>query len=306
LAKLVMGQCDHFMLAVVMSSRCPLFIAPAMDHDMYLHEGTQQNITTLSERGHIILDATEGSLASGLEGKGRMMEPEEILVNLQSYFSPQSPLKDQHVLITAGPTYEAIDPVRFIGNHSSGKMGFALAEAAAAKGARVTLVAGPHHLQVHHPLISLISVVSSDDMAQQCFENFPQSDMIIMAAAVADYKPVQPAEQKIKKENQHLTIDLIPTTDILSELGSRKKAHQTLVGFALETENLIENAQLKIKKKNLDFIIANAANQPNSGFGGDLNTVTLIDANLRSHSFPTLSKEKLAHQIIDYICQKSK
>lgn len=304
LAKLVSGQCDHFLMAVVMSARCPLFIAPAMDHDMFLHEGTQQNMQTLKKRGHHLLDPAEGSLASGLDGKGRMMEPETIVSTLQHYFEPDPLLKDKKILITAGPTYEAIDDVRFIGNHSSGKMGFAIAEAAAERGAKVTLVAGPNHLSIRHPLIHLIPVTSADQMAEACFDVFEQADAAILAAAVADYKPAQPHSGKIKKRDQSLNIDLVPTVDILQNLGLRKKSHQKLVGFALESEKLIEHAQLKIKKKNLDFIVANSTNEDNAGFGGDLNTVTLIDADFRCFSQETMSKTKLAHLILDHLCQK--
>ncbi len=304
LAKLASGQCDHFLMAVVMSARCPLFIAPAMDHDMFLHEGTQHNLKLLQQRGHILFDPTEGSLASGLEGKGRMMEPEDMARLLQAYFEPDPILKDKKILITAGPTYESIDAVRFIGNHSSGKMGFALAEAAAARGAKVTLVAGPNHLHVQHPLITYIPVVNAAQMAHACFQVFEEMDVAILAAAVADYKPEITQEGKIKKSDQALTISLIPTIDILHTLGTRKKSHQKLVGFALETDHLMENAAHKLKKKNLDFIVANSANEENSGFGGDLNTVTLIDADLRSFSHETMSKTKLAQLILNHLCQK--
>jgi phosphopantothenoylcysteine decarboxylase / phosphopantothenate---cysteine ligase len=304
LAKLISGQCDHFLMAVVMSARCPLFVAPAMDHDMFLHEGTQQNMHLLKQRGHILLDPAEGSLASGLEGKGRMMEPEEMVSVVQAYFEPDPKLKDKKILITAGPTYESIDAVRFIGNHSSGKMGFAIAEAAAARGAKVTLVAGPNQLQVQHPLIEYIPVVNSDQMANACFQVFEEMDAAILAAAVADFKPEHTQKGKIKKSDQGLTIGLVPTIDILHTLGTRKKSHQKLVGFALETDNLIENASIKIKKKNLDFIVANSANGENSGFGGDLNTVTLIDADFRSFSHETMSKTKLAQLILNHLCQK--
>jgi len=304
LAKLVTGQCDHFLMAVVMSARCPLFVAPAMDHDMFLHEGTQNNILQLVQRGNIILDPAEGSLASGLEGKGRMMEPEQMIVRIQAYFQPDSKLEGKKILITAGPTYEPIDPVRFIGNHSSGKMGFALAEAAAQRGASVTMVAGPNHLKLHHPLITYISVTTAAEMAEHCVALFPGMHIGILAAAVADYTPALPASQKIKKAEASLTIELKPTVDILHQLGQQKSGEQRLVGFALETENLLENAKQKIKKKNLDCIVANAANEKNSGFGGDLNTVTLIDADFRCTELPTQSKEKIAHQILDHLCSR--
>ncbi len=302
LAKLVIGQCDNFLMAVVMSARCPCFIAPAMDHDMFLHEGTQANMEALTQRGHVLLDPSEGSLASGLEGKGRMMEPEQMLEHIQSYFQPDEKLSEKKILITAGPTYEPIDPVRYIGNHSSGKMGFALAEAAASRGAKVTLVAGPNHLKVQHPLIEYISVTTAAEMAEKCIAIFPKMDIGILAAAVADYTPKNVAVQKIKKQENQLSIELTPTVDILLQLGKQKLLTQKLVGFALETENLIENAKEKIKKKNLDMIVANSANEPRSGFGGDENTVTLIDAQFRCTEMPTQTKEKLAHQILNHLC----
>ncbi len=304
LAKLATGQCDNFLMAVVMSARCPMFVAPAMDHDMFLHQGTQNNLQQLTQRGNILLDPAEGSLASGLEGKGRMMEPEQMIVKIQSYFHPDSKLEGKKILITAGPTYEPIDPVRFIGNHSSGKMGFALAEAAAQRGANVTLIAGPNHLKVNHPLITYIGVTTAAEMAKHCCALFPNMHIGILAAAVADYTPAEMASQKIKKTDASLNIQLKPTLDILQELGRQKSSEQKLIGFALETENLIENAQEKIKKKNLDFIVANPANEKNAGFSGDTNTVTLIDSDLRYTPLPTQTKEKIAHQILDHLCSQ--
>ncbi|MEY3598081.1 MAG: bifunctional phosphopantothenoylcysteine decarboxylase/phosphopantothenate--cysteine ligase CoaBC, partial [Bacteroidota bacterium] len=229
LSKMAAGLCDNFLMAVYMSSRCPIFVAPAMDHDMFLHAGTQANIASLMHRGHHILAPQEGSLASGLDGKGRMMEPEDIYTALQQHFAPHPKWVGKTVLITAGPTHEAIDPVRFIGNHSSGKMGFALALRAAESGAHVVLVTGPTQLKIQHPLVERISVTSSDEMAAACMKHFSNCDAAILSAAVADYKPKVQANQKIKKKDQSLNIELVPTIDIAHTLGQLKGIHQRIV-----------------------------------------------------------------------------
>ncbi len=303
LSKMASGHCDNFLMAVYMSTRCPIFVAPAMDHDMFLHAGTQENIQSLIKRGHQVLEPQEGSLASGLDGKGRMMEPEDIYSALQQYFEPSPKWVGKKVLITAGPTYEAIDPVRFIGNHSSGKMGYALANRAAESGAHVILISGPSHLQIQHPLVERISVTSSDEMAAACMQHFPNCDVAILSAAVADYKPKKQADQKIKKKDQELTIELVPTIDIAQTLGSQKQSHQRIVGFALETENLLSNAAEKMKRKNFDFIVANSANGAQSGFGKDDNTITIIYPDSRSIAFEPMHKTKVAQEILNQLCE---
>ena len=303
LSKMAAGLCDNFLMAVYMSSRCPIFVAPAMDHDMFLHAGTQANIASLMHRGHHILAPQEGSLASGLDGKGRMMEPEDIYTALQQHFAPNPKWVGKTVLITAGPTHEAIDPVRFIGNHSSGKMGFALALRAAESGAHVVLVTGPTQLKIQHPLVERISVTSSDEMAAACMKHFSNCDAAILSAAVADYKPKMQAHQKIKKKDQSLNIELVPTIDIAHTLGQLKGIHQRIVGFALETENLLQNAADKMKRKNFDFIVANSANGAQSGFGSDDNTITIIYPDSRSIAFEPMHKTKVAQEILNQLCE---
>ncbi len=303
LAKMSSGHCDNFLMATYMSARCPVFVAPAMDHDMFLHAGTQSNLKTLADRGHHIIDPQEGSLASGLDGKGRMAEPEEIFDQLLHFFSPDSRLYQKTILITAGPTQEPIDPVRFISNHSSGKMGFALAERAAEMGARVFLVSGPTHLTCHHPNIQRFSVVTADQMAEKAIDLFEKSDIAILAAAVADYTPAQVAAQKMKKSDNDMNIALKPTTDIAATLGRVKQGHQRIVGFALETENLAENALKKMQNKNMDMIVGNDATAVDSGFGGDNNTVTMFLNENRSIALQAMHKSKVAQNILDTLCE---
>lgn len=301
LSNIATGQCDSFLMAVIMSLRCPLWIAPAMDHDMYTFAATQDNIHVLKKRGVTVLPTGEGALASGLMGKGRMMEPEEIFANLQHHFSPQPFWQGKNVLITAGPTHEALDPVRFIGNHSSGKMGYALAEQAAAWGAHVTLVTGPTHLEFNRPFGLKIPVTSAAEMHRACMDHFPQADVVILAAAVADYTPETVEEHKIKKKSDELTLKLVKTKDIAAELGAAKK-HQKIIGFALETEKLVENATQKLHRKNMDLIVANTGNEPETGFGADTNTITMIWPNGRSWTSENLSKKQLAVPILEAIC----
>ncbi|MEY4329683.1 MAG: hypothetical protein RL609_431 [Bacteroidota bacterium] len=303
LSKMATGMCDNFLMAVYMSTRCPIFVAPAMDHDMFLHAGTQTNLDNLQKRGHHVLAPQEGSLASGLDGKGRMMEPEDIFSTVLQYFSPNPKWEGKKILITAGPTHEAIDPVRFIGNHSSGKMGFALAERAAESGAEVVLITGPTALSIHHPLVQRISVTSADEMAAACEIHFPHCHAAILSAAVADYKPAAAADQKMKKKDQALTIALVPTIDIAHTLGQKKQSHQRLVGFALETENLLSNAMDKMTRKNFDFIVANSALGNQSGFGKDDNTVTIIYPDSRSLAFEPMHKTKVAQEILNQLCE---
>ena len=271
-----------------------------MDLDMYAHPSTSNNIKTLQSYGNQVLDVGEGFLASGLEGKGRMLEVEEIVAHVVSFFNPKLPLKNQKVLITAGPTYEAIDPVRFIGNHASGKMGFALAEVAIGMGAAVTLISGPSAEKYSHPSLHQIHVVSADEMLAAVQEFYDTSDIAIAAAAVADFKPQKIASQKLKKEEGFESISLVPTVDVLSYMGKHKK-NQKLIGFALETENELENAQAKLKRKNLDGIVLNSLQDAAAGFSVATNKITFIHADLRIHSYPLQSKLDCAHRIFEQI-----
>lgn len=302
MAKMASGHCDNFLMATYMSTRCPIFIAPAMDHDMYLHAGTQANLKTLAERGHHIIAPQEGSLASGLDGKGRMAEPEDIFEQLLQFFTPDQRLYKKTILITAGPTQEPIDPVRYISNHSSGKMGYALAERAAEMGAHVTLISGPTHLKSHHPNITRISVVTAAQMAEAAFQHFEHCDMAILAAAVADFTPDVVSEHKIKKTGHSMSIALKPTADIALALGQAKSENQRIIGFALETENLEKNALIKMSAKKMDMIVANDATAADSGFGGDNNTVTMFFGENRSIALQPMHKTKVAQKILESIC----
>ncbi len=302
LAKMTTGHCDNFLMATYMSARCPVFIAPAMDHDMFLHAGTQTNLKTLSERGHVIIDPQEGSLASGLDGKGRMAEPEDIFGVLLAHFSPHKKLLNKKVLITAGPTQEPIDPVRYISNHSSGKMGFALAERAAEMGAHVTLISGPTHLNCQHPNIQRINTITAAEMASAALQHFADSDIAILSAAVADFTPDVVSNNKIKKSGQALNIALKPTVDIALSLGQTKSENQLVIGFALETENLEKNALAKMSAKKMDMIVANDATATDAGFGGDNNTVTMYYGENRSIALQPMHKTKVAQKILESIC----
>ncbi len=302
LAKLGHGICDNLVCAVYLSARCPVFIAPAMDEDMWLHASTRQNVQKLRSYGNYIVPVAHGELASGLIGEGRMAEPEEIVKHLDSFLSAPKPLKGIKALVTAGPTYERIDPVRFIGNFSSGKMGIAIAEALADKGAEVTLVLGPTHLQAYHPGIKTIKVESAHEMYAACMNAFPATQLAVLAAAVADYKPEHTADEKIKKQDTTLNIGLSRTDDILSSLGKLKKQGQVLVGFALETSNELENARKKLETKNADMIVLNSLNDKGAGFGYDTNKVSLIDHN-NTESLPLLSKQEVAEAIVNRILE---
>lgn len=302
LSSMAHARCNNLLLACYLSSNCPVYIAPAMDLDMYAHEANQANLEKLASFGHRILPAQDGFLASGLEGKGRMMEPQAIVDCISSYLKENAPLSDKKVLITAGPTYEPIDPVRFIGNHSSGKMGFALAEQAARLGAEVILIAGPTALQAQHPKIQQINVVTSAQMHTAVFDAYAEVDIAIAAAAVADYKPELVADQKIKKKSDSLSITLAPTHDILAEMGENK-AHHYLLGFALETENELENAKAKCKKKHLDGIVLNSLQDKGAGFGGDQNKITFIHGNGKVIPFALKSKTEVAQDIFSQILQ---
>ncbi|MEE3244502.1 MAG: bifunctional phosphopantothenoylcysteine decarboxylase/phosphopantothenate--cysteine ligase CoaBC [Bacteroidota bacterium] len=275
LAKMASGTSDNLLLATYLSAKCPVYFAPAMDLDMYKHPSTHNSFEKLQSFGNIMIPATSGELASGLEGQGRMAEPEDIVAFIEVDILSRLPLKDKKVLITAGPTYEAIDPVRFIGNHSSGKMGYALAEAAANLGAQVTLISGPTHLQLKHNLINRINVTSAAEMFEEVKKHYKTVDVAIASAAVADYRPAQVADQKIKKKKAALKIDLEPTADILAYMGAEKKK-QFLIGFALETENEVANAQGKLQRKNLDLIVLNSLNDKGAGFKTETNKVTFI------------------------------
>ena len=300
LSSMAQGRCNNLLLATYLSAKCPVFIAPAMDLDMYTHPSNQKNIKLLASYGNQILPVGEGDLASGLEGKGRMMEPHQIAENIISYFNPSLPLKNKKVLITAGPTYEAIDPVRFIGNHSSGKMGFSLAKEAAKLGAIVTLITGPTAQIISHPNILIVNVVSTQEMFVAVKEYYLNTDIAIAAAAVADFKPEKQVLQKIKKKTNLLTLNLVPTQDILAYMGSKKKK-QYLLGFALETNNAIENAKEKLYNKNLDGIVLNSLQDPGAGFSVATNKIIYIHANQSINKFPLQSKLDCAKVIFKQI-----
>lgn len=302
LAKMAYGLCDNLVLATYLSAKCPIFIAPAMDLDMYQHPTTKQNIERLVAYGHTIIPAEEGALASGLVGQGRLAEPSTIFQYIENFFISEKIFKGKKILITAGPTYEAIDPVRFIGNHSSGKMGFALAEQAASLGAEVILVSGPTAEVAHHNNIALHRVTTAEEMCQKVFEFYPFIDLAIASAAVADYRPKAVAKEKIKKNEETLQIDLVKNPDILKKMGETKE-HQFLVGFALETQNEKENARAKLEKKNLDMIILNSLRDSGAGFKGDTNKVTIITKN-EVEKFALKSKKEVATDILTSIHKK--
>jgi phosphopantothenoylcysteine decarboxylase/phosphopantothenate--cysteine ligase len=300
LSKMVNGNCDNLLIATYLSAKCPVYFAPAMDLDMYKHPSTVASFHTLKQFGDIIIPAETGQLASGLSGEGRMAEPENILAFLENDLESKLPLRGKKILVTAGPTYEAIDPVRFIGNHSSGKMGFDIAESAANYGAEVILISGPTHLNTINPVINLIRVTSAKEMYDACHEYFNSVDVAICAAAVADYKPKFVAEQKIKKTETSLIIELEKTEDILASLGKIKQ-NQFLIGFALETENEIENAKLKIQKKNLDLIVLNSLQDEGAGFGKATNKITFIDKDFIVEPMDLKTKELVANDIMNKV-----
>lgn len=302
ISKMANGGCDNLLMAVYLSAKCKVYFAPAMDLDMYKHESTHINFDKLKSFGNVMIPAETGELASGLSGEGRMAEPENILQFIENDILKSLPLKGKKALVTAGPTYEPIDPVRFIGNHSSGKMGFDIAKTLADKGAEVTLVSGPTHLSVQHSLINLVRVVSAQEMYEACHKEFSQVDIMVASAAVADYRPKHVASQKIKKADDILVLELEKNKDILASLGNIKK-NQFLVGFALETQNEIEHAKQKIQKKNLDLIVLNSLNDKGAGFGGTTNKVTFIDKDFNIEEFPLKSKEEVAQDIVNKITQ---
>lgn len=304
LSKMVNGTSDNLLLATYLSAKCPVYFAPAMDLDMYKHQSTKNSFKTLKSFGNIMIPATKGELASGLVGEGRMAEPEDIVAFIEKDILKSLPLKGKQVLITAGPTYEAIDPVRFIGNHSSGKMGFEIAKTAANLGAEVTLITGPTHQKVAHSFIDVIPVTSAEEMYVEAHKYFKDSDIAILSAAVADFKAKEVSEKKIKKADSALTIELEKTKDILASLGRIKKK-QVLVGFALETNNELENAKDKLKRKNLDLIVLNSLNDKGAGFGGSTNKVTIINKKGSINSYELKSKAEVAKdlfaEILNYI-----
>lgn len=303
IAKMANGLCDNLLLATYLSARCITYVAPAMDLDMYAHPATQLNLQKLRDYGNTILPVTEGELASGLMGKGRMLEPEEIVEILLNDTAVSTKLKGKKVLVTAGPTYESIDPVRFIGNHSSGRMGFALAEVFARQGALVTLISGPTDLHEQHTNIKRIDVTSAEDMFTQTVKAFSKSDIAVMSAAVADYTPEKVSITKIKKSGDELHLKLKKTKDILAELGRKKLKKQVLVGFALETDNEVNNAIKKLHAKNLDFIVLNSLRTKGAGFGHTTNKVSIIDRNGTQTHFNLKSKSEVAQDIVNKIMQ---
>ena len=300
LSKMVNGNCDNLLIATYLSAKCPVYFAPAMDLDMYKHPSTIASFKSLNQFGNILIPAEIGELASGLSGEGRMAEPENIITFLEADLSSKLPLKGKKILINAGPTYEAIDPVRFIGNHSSGKMGYDIAEAAANLGAEVILVSGPTNISLKNNSIHLIRIVSAQEMYDKCLEFYDTMDVVIAAAASADYKPKVVADQKIKKADESFSIELEKTKDILEALGKAKK-NQFLIGFALETENEIENAKLKIQKKNLDLIVLNSLQDTGAGFGKPTNKVTFVDKNFNIEPMELKLKEEVAVDILNKV-----
>ncbi|HJN63194.1 MAG TPA: bifunctional phosphopantothenoylcysteine decarboxylase/phosphopantothenate--cysteine ligase CoaBC [Flavobacteriales bacterium] len=304
MAKMVAGECDSLLLATYLSAKCPVYFAPAMDLDMYKHSSTKQNIEKLISFGNKFIAPTFGELASGLVGKGRMAEPEDIIDFIKKDLSADLPLSRKKVLITAGPTYEPIDPVRFIGNHSSGKMGYHLAMQAAKMGAEVTLIMGPSDLKVENSNVLQINVKTAKDMQRSVKDHFEDADIAIFSAAVSDYKIENIASQKVKKSNGNWDISLTKTNDILLEISQEKKENQILVGFALETENELENAKEKLINKNLDMIVLNSLNEKGAGFGYDSNKITIIEKDNKIEEFELKHKREVAKDIISKIILK--
>jgi phosphopantothenoylcysteine decarboxylase/phosphopantothenate--cysteine ligase len=303
LSKMVNGICDNLVIATYLSAKCPVFIAPAMDLDMYQHPSTKNNLSKAKEYGNIVIPAESGELASGLFGQGRMAEPNTILQNISNYFIvKKSSLQGKKILITAGPTYEAIDPVRFIGNHSSGKMGFSLAEEAAKRGAEVILITGPTALATHNPNIHTYPITTAKEMLEKVIEFYDVVDIAIASAAVADYAPKIVATEKIKKKEDSFTIELVKNPDILKTMGERKK-QQFLVGFALETQNEVENAKVKLEQKNLDMIVLNSLKEEGAGFKKDTNKIKIISRSTILE-FDLKSKMDVANDILDTIEKK--
>ena len=304
LAKMAGGIADNLLLTTYLSARCPVFLAPSMDVDMLRHPSTIINLETLKAFGNTILEPATGELASGLEGKGRMAEPDDIVKEIKGFFTKKKtgePLKGKRILINAGPTREPIDPVRYISNHSSGKMGIALADMAAAYGAEVDLVLGPVNIKPSSATVNVTNVTTAESMAEACISLFPKCNIAILSAAVADFTPVTSAKKKIKKNDSSLTITLKETVDIAGHLGQMKKRSQLLAGFALETDNELKNAVAKLRKKNLDIIVLNSLRDKGAGFGIDTNRITIIDRDNNIDKFELKSKEEAARDILDKI-----
>ena len=304
IAKMAYGLCDNLLTAVYLSARCPTFIAPAMDHDMFAHSSTEMNLQALKDRGHQIIGPASGELASGLVGDGRMEEPSIILNSISNFFFESRPLTGKKVLVTAGPTQEAIDPVRFISNHSSGKMGFAIAAELVRYGAEVILIAGPNHLPKPQGL-TLISVISAQEMLVACMNHYHQSDIAVMSAAVADFTPELVAEHKIKKSNAMPLVTLKPTVDILFEMGKKKQPNQYLVGFALESKDAINYGKEKLKHKNLDLVVVNSLEDKGAGFNSDTNKITMIDMKGVVENFELKNKQDVAKDIVNKIIKEN-
>ncbi len=300
IGKMANGIADNMLITTYLSAKAPVFVAPAMDLDMYAHPSTHANLDKLRSYGNYIIEPGSGFLASHLVGKGRMEEPENIIQVLEDYFSQSGDLAGKNVMITAGPTFEKIDPVRFIGNYSSGKMGFALAEECASRGANVYLISGPVSLKTHNNKIQRFDIESASEMAEKAMELFPKSDIAILCAAVADFTPLTKSSSKIKREKDNLNIELKPTQDIAAYLGSIKKTNQRMIGFALETNNEFDNATAKLNRKNLDFIVLNSLNEEGAGFQHETNKITIIDKKGSTH-FDLKSKSEVAKDIIDYL-----
>lgn len=302
IAKMAFGIADSHLLTCYLSARCPVFIAPAMDLDMYNHPAVKENLQKLSTfKNHHIISVTDGELASGLIGEGRMEEPEKIFAILEDFFFKNLPLRGMKALVTAGPTYEDIDPVRFIGNRSSGKMGFAIAEELSKRGANVKLITGPSNLSLKDNSVERTNVKSAEEMYSACMKNFGEMNIIVMSAAVADYKPGDPSSEKISKKNNPTSLSLIPTTDILKSMGDKKKVNQFLVGFALETNDELKHAKEKLQLKNLDIIVLNSLNDEGAGFEIDTNKVTIIERSGKEHSYDKKPKEEVARDLVDVL-----
>jgi len=303
MGKMANGVADNLLLTSYLSAKCPVMVAPAMDLDMFQHPANTKNIEILKSYGNIILEPATGELASGISGKGRMEEPEVIVENVIEFFTSKKKLNKKTVIVTAGPTYELIDPVRYIGNFSTGKMGFALAEELARNGAHVILISGPTSLTTNTKSITRINVVTADEMYSAAMKHFPNCDIAIMSAAVADFKPSESFSEKVKRGKDNLQINLIPNKDIAAELGNIKTKNQILVGFALETNNELENAIKKIKSKNLDFIVLNSLKEKGAGFGHDTNKISIIDKNGDKTDFNLKSKNKVAVDIVNKLVE---
>ena len=302
IGKMASGIADNLLLTTYLSAKCPVFVAPAMDLDMFAHPAMQRNLVTLQSIGNNIIEPGSGELASGLEGKGRMEEPENIVRFLDDFFTPK-PLSGKNILITAGPTYEKIDPVRFVGNYSSGKMGFALAEVCAKLGATVCLISGPVKLKTVHPNIERICVESALEMYEEVLSRFYPMDGAILCAAVADFTPVEPSDSKLKREKENMTLTLKPTQDIAAALGQQKMENQFLVGFALETDNEEANALSKMERKNLDFIVLNSLQDAQAGFGYDTNKISILYRSGNKKTFDLKSKNEVAQDIVNEVIQ---